>query len=143
MSGDAAPLNSLTTPNGLPLVGPFVGGTVLLIAICTHPSCAAAAAVAAVDCSDFVQNWAFTVAASIIGMFFSASGLALMMFAKAINEKHLFEAGKLGPVNVGRFLSWFLFVWWAIAAGIITFQAPFIFASNGYFGAVRHEQSDP
>lgn len=36
-------------------------------------------------------------------------------------------------VTVGHLLSAFLFVWWSVAAGILTFQNPFTGTGNGYF----------
>ena len=40
---------------------------------------------------------------------------------------------KVGGVTVEMLFAFFLFVWWAIAAGIMTFQGPFTATTNGYF----------
>lgn len=43
------------------------------------------------------------------------------------------KPGLLGKVE--KPVSMFLFLWWSIGTGVITFKAPFRFAGNGYFSA--------
>ena len=45
----------------------------------------------------------------------------------------LFSMPIVGAVSVELFIAFFLFAWWCVGAGIMTFQGPFTLTSNGYF----------
>ena len=47
--------------------------------------------------------------------------------------KVLFSLPKFGEVTLEVLTAFFLFVWWCVGAGIITFQGPFGMTGNGYF----------
>ena len=40
---------------------------------------------------------------------------------------------RVGAVSVELLFAFFLFAWWCVGAGIMTFQGPFTLTTNGYF----------
>lgn len=106
---------------GLALIGQLFAAIVLLVAVTTRAGWNVA----------HPKNWAYTIAAASVAMFFSLVGLGLIAAGKS--EQRLFEMPVAGTVTVGRLLAFWNFVWWAVAAGICTFDAPFTSVENGYF----------
>jgi hypothetical protein len=92
----------------LPLVGIFVAGTVLLIAVCVGVK--------------GVQFYEYTIAVAVVAMFFSFLGFFLT-FMEDLNTK------------VGTYNNYFLLLWNFIGTCFITFSSPFTSTSNGYFAA--------
>lgn len=103
----------------LPFALQLVASVVLLIAITVQLN------------STTTPNWAYTVAAATVSLFFSLVGIVLIKMREPFDKKLFAMSGT--DVTVGNCLSAFLFVWWAVAAGIITFQNPFKATGNGYF----------
>ena len=60
----------------------------------------------------------------------SVISLALCLI---IQTGEFFQPGFLSRTENG--VSMFLFVWWCVGTGVITFKAPFTVTSNGYFSA--------
>lgn len=101
--------------SALPLSVMFVAGIILCIATGQLPSS--------------VRNWGYTIAAGVVSSVFSLFGLILYQKQDVYTRK-LFEAPLVGEVTPGLILAMFLFVWWSIATGIITFSDPFTGTSN-------------
>lgn len=78
---------------------------------------------------------AYAAAAGGVGIGFGAITMVLDAKKPDLMEKKLFALPKLGDVSLKMLLGFFLFAWWAVAAGILTFQGPFLTTSNGYFGS--------
>lgn len=115
-------MSSSKADNMKALVGQLIASIALLIAVtkCNNNwQC---------DDVDKPDNWAYTVSAAVIAMAFSLGGLAMVHF-----NKDGFDKPMMGMCSAGRLLMFFLFVWWAVAAGIITFDGPFEMVGNGYF----------
>lgn len=50
--------------------------------------------------------------------------------------KVLFSLPRIGAVSVELLFAFFLFAWWCVGTGIMTFRGPFTVSSNGYFSSV-------
>ena len=88
--------------------------------------------------SQFSPQWPFTLASGVIICVITFIALCLFLFAKDTYDKVIFEMK--GEVTIGFCIAAFLFVWFCISAGIITFAGPFVrqpqgdvFQANGYF----------
>jgi len=78
------------------------------------------------------EHWSFMMAHCILSGIFAVLGVILLC-ARSCNDKVLGTIPCLGVISVGRLLAFFLFAWWAVGAGIGTFDAPFTALQNGYF----------
>mmetsp|Transcript_47963 Transcript_47963/g.95427 ORF Transcript_47963/g.95427 Transcript_47963/m.95427 type:complete len:279 (-) Transcript_47963:208-1044(-) len=123
--------NGAGQANPLPLIGQIISAIVLFIAALSWGG----GKISVSFLNDHVKNWAFTVAASVIALLFSVPALVLMKAKPELYFKQLFAIPVVGPVFIGTFFSLFLFMWWAITAIIVTFDAPFKVTTNGYFAA--------
>ena len=103
----------------IPWIGQVLAGIVLLIAITT------------IKGSD--KNWAYGISASVIAIFFALVGLWLMR--STMGETPLGTYPYIGELTYVGALAQFNFIWWFIAAGIMTFSGPFLVTSNGYFAS--------
>jgi hypothetical protein len=107
--------------NHVPYYGQFFAAMVVLIAICVQDG-------------DFTKNYEYGISVGAIGMFFSLVGLFLIM-DEPIYKKNLFNAPYLGEITLGRLIDIFNFVWFFLAAFILTFNGPFRTTENGYFAS--------
>ena len=83
------------------------------------------------SCLGGVQTYAL-----IVGIISLLASLTLMILQQKNPDmllKKLFDLPKIGDVTIELFIADFLFVWWCIGAGIMTFQGPFTVTTNGYF----------
>ena len=74
--------------------------------------------------------------ALIVGIVSLVVGLLLWFLQAKKPEtlmKVLFNLPKIGDVTVESLTAFFLFAWWCVGAGILTFQGPFTQTTNGYF----------
>ena len=74
--------------------------------------------------------------ALIVGIVSLVVGLLLWFLQAKKPEtlmKVLFNLPKVGDVTVESLTAFFLFAWWCVGAGILTFQGPFTQTTNGYF----------
>jgi len=78
------------------------------------------------------QNYGYATAVGVIALLFSAGGLYILKKGEMYNQQ-LMAVPILGPCSVGYTLSLVNFVWWGVAAGILTFSGPFVVTGNGYF----------
>jgi len=82
-------------------------------------------------CIGGVQTYALGV-----GVVSLIVGILLMVLQNKKPEQlmHvLLTLPKICAVSVELFIAFFLFAWWCVGAGIMTFQGPFTLTSNGYF----------
>jgi len=104
------------------LVGQLIASIALLIAVtkCNNNwQC---------DDDNKPENFGYTVSAAVVALGFSLGGLIMVHL-----NKEGFDKKMMGVCSSGRLLMVFLFCWWAVAAGIITFDGPFEMVGNGYF----------
>lgn len=78
------------------------------------------------------KNYGFATAVGVVAILFSAGGLYLLQKGEMYNQQ-LTALPILGPCSVGYTLSLVNFIWWGVAAGILTFSGPFTVTGNGYF----------
>lgn len=76
----------------------------------------------------------FAVASGIVGICFAG----VLMLVQGQNPESLVKVifsnfPMVGVVTVEMLFAFFLFAWWAVATGIMTFQGPFTATTNGYF----------
>jgi len=126
----------VTAEKVTPLLMQFLAGLVLLIAACVQCGNLNKGIPSAfqVDCSA-IKNWAYTVSAASIAIFTSISAIVLLRCARSTYDKVLATSSQIGDLTIGFLIAIFHFLWWGIAAGIITFQGPFTDTGNGYFAA--------
>jgi len=86
----------------------------------------------ALSMPSYIQHYGYGLTVAIIAIIMSGGGLYLIKNPD-LHDQQLTALPILGPINVGRAVSLFLFLWWAIAAGVLTFDAPFTITGNGYF----------
>lgn len=78
------------------------------------------------------KNYGYATAVGVVAILFSAGGLYLLNKGELYNQQ-LMALPILGPCSIGYTVSLVNFVWWGIAAGILTFSGPFTVTGNGYF----------
>ncbi|CAJ1960788.1 unnamed protein product [Cylindrotheca closterium] len=78
------------------------------------------------------KNYGYATAVAVVAILFSAGGLYLLQKGELYNQQFM-ALPILGPCSVGYTLSLANFVWWGVAAGILTFSGPFTVTGNGYF----------
>ena len=103
----------------VPLIGQLISGMVVLIAI-TLPG-------------NGLVNWAYGISMSVIAMIFALVGIQLVY---SNNNKKLGEIVFLGELTYHRANALFLWLWWMIGVGILTFNGKTdqkSLASNMYF----------
>ena len=107
----------------MPWVMQCIASIVLIIAICFTK----------VD----VVNGGYALAVGIIGTLFAGLALFLIRTMPDTWLRKVMDAPMqaMHDVTLGTLFALFAFVWWSIGAGVITFQAPYTVASNGYFAA--------
>eukprot|EP00978_Attheya_sp_CCMP212_P022754 scaffold68343_cov40-Attheya_sp.AAC.1 len=112
----------------MPLVGQLIASIVLLIALVIGLN--------EWDKDEWFKqkNWGYGIAAAVIAMCFSILGIFLSFNSKWNDMPVEFTSSIMkNTASVGSLNNIFLFVWWIIAAGILTFDGPFVLTSNGYF----------
>jgi hypothetical protein len=70
------------------------------------------------------NHYGYAISVAVIAMFFCLLGLLLSLRPDA-RDQLLFVAPLVGTVTIGYGNAIFLFAWWTIAAGILTFNGPF------------------
>lgn len=70
------------------------------------------------------KNYGYATAVAVGAILFSAGGLYLLQKGELYNQQ-LAALPILGPCSIGYTLSLLNFVWWGVAAGILTFSGPF------------------
>ena len=101
----------------MPYLGQIAAAIVLLIAILAEGNS---------------KNKGWGIAGSVIALVFAAAAL-YMVPKEALSEHPLGTFPYFGSCTYGSGLARFLFIWWFIIAGILTFSGPFLVTSNGYF----------
>lgn len=112
----------------MPLAIQFISATVLIIAL--NQSCPTGGC-------DKYPNYTYATTAASIAMVFTAIGI-LLVSATELYDRDLFQLPGSLTLTVGKLLAIFLFIWWIVAAGVITFDGPFTSSAllaNGYFSA--------
>jgi hypothetical protein len=99
----------------LPLWGQLLSAMTLLIAITN-------------TFGKGTDHYTYAVSVAVIAMAFGLFGLFLSL-RPDIYDQFLFVAPVVGSVTIGSGNSLFLFAWWTIAAGILTFNGPFLTVS--------------
>jgi len=74
--------------------------------------------------------WGYALAVGIVAT--AASVAAAMLYNTTDGNKPLFKV-KDTEVNLNSMLTVFLFIWWGVAAGILTIENPYTNPGNGYF----------
>lgn len=82
-------------------------------------------------CLGGIRNYALAV--GVISLLVSVLLWVLQNKKPETLLKVLFTLPKVGAVSVELLIADFLFVWWCVGAGIMTFQGPFTVTTNGYF----------
>jgi uncharacterized membrane protein len=95
----------------LPFLGQLIAAPVLILATAL-PSYA-------------LEHYGYSLAVGIIALLLSAVGLYMVQFASGLYDQQLLALPMLGNCSIGYTLSLVIFIWWSVAAGILTFSAPF------------------
>jgi hypothetical protein len=101
-----------------PYIGQVIAAIVLLIAVATK--------------AGDIVNQGYGIAAAVIAMIFGLGGMYISPLPD-FSSSPLGTFPFLGNLTYGGALAKFLFVWWFVAAAILTFSGPFLITSNGYF----------
>eukprot|EP00538_Stauroneis_constricta_P013430 CAMPEP_0119551202 /NCGR_PEP_ID=MMETSP1352-20130426/4516_1 /TAXON_ID=265584 /ORGANISM="Stauroneis constricta, Strain CCMP1120" /LENGTH=341 /DNA_ID=CAMNT_0007597215 /DNA_START=105 /DNA_END=1130 /DNA_ORIENTATION=- len=104
----------------LPMMGQFCAAILVLIAITTGFN------------QSTTPNYNYGVAVGIVAVIFSLLGIVLTSLPDLSNQT-LFSSPVLGSVSIGYLNALLLFVWWFVAACVLTFDHPFEITGNGYF----------
>lgn len=99
-----------------PCVGQFVAAVVLLISVVVFP---------------IRINYGFGIAASVIAILSSLFGTYIANNSN-IGNRVLGQVPLLGDLTVHSANAMFLFIWWIVTTGVLTFNGPFIETGNGY-----------
>jgi len=102
-----------------PCIGQLVSAIVLLIAATTFPQ---------------HKNFSYSIVASVFAIVFSMLG-SYLSYNTDMGNRRLFTMKFLGDVTIHSANATFLFVWWIISTGILTFDGPFVETGNGYLAA--------
>ena len=81
------------------------------------------------------KNYGYATAVGVVAILFSAGGLWLLQKGEMYNQQ-LLALPILGPCSMGYTLSLANFIWWGVAAGILTFSGPFTVVSILYYNMV-------
>ena len=92
-----------------PYFGQLLAGPVLVISILLSTSS---------------TNNGYGIAAGVIATILSMVGLRLIQLPE-LHDQQLFALPVIGLCSVGYTLALVLFIWWTIAAGVLTFDGPF------------------
>eukprot|EP00980_Cylindrotheca_fusiformis_P008927 scaffold1901_cov126-Cylindrotheca_fusiformis.AAC.3 len=103
----------------IPFLGQLIASAILIMA--------------AVFPKGHIMFQGYTIAVGVVAILFSAAGFYLLHFSPAVYDQHLFDVPLIGSCTIGYTLCLFLFAWWIIAAGVLTFGGPFEVTGNGYF----------
>lgn len=103
----------------IPYIGLIIASVVLLIAVVVLPS--------------WFINYGYGIAVSIISIIFASFGGYMAAMNTALYDKPLGTIPYFGSLTLGYVNALFLFLWTFIAAGVLTFNGPFLVTSNGYF----------
>lgn len=77
----------------------------------------------------------YSMTVAVVSVTFCFMLQLLQQQSAATLEKELFVLCKLGTISIQRLWALFMLVWWGAGAGVLTFKAPFVGTSNGYFAA--------
>lgn len=94
----------------IPFLGQLVAAPILILAT-TLPSYT-------------LEHYGYSIAVGVVGLLLSAGGLYLVQFS-GLYDQQLMALPVVGPCSIGYTLCLFLFAWWAVAAGMLTFSGPF------------------
>lgn len=70
------------------------------------------------------EHYGYATAVGVVAILFSAGGLYLLQQGELYNQQFM-ALPILGPCSIGYSLCLVNFVWWGVAAGILTFSGPF------------------
>jgi uncharacterized membrane protein len=101
----------------LPFLGQLIAAPVLIMATALP--------------SYSLEHYGYSIAVGVVALIFSAVGLCLVQFAGGLYDQQLLALPMVGNCSIGYTLSLVMFIWWSVAAGILTFSAPFEVVGRG------------
>jgi hypothetical protein len=104
--------------SALPYFGIVLSAIILLIAVIV---------------GDFNKNEGYGIAVAVVNMVFGLFGAYMASKNRVLYENPLGTLPYLGEFTWGSGLAQFLFMWSFVAAGVLTFNGPFLVTSNGFF----------
>lgn len=103
----------------VPYVGLVLSAVILLVALVV-PNAA-------------LPNEGYGIAVCVVNMIFGLFGAIMAAKNVGLFDRPLGTFPYFGSLTVGSATAQFLFLWTFIAAGVLTFDGPFLVTSNGYF----------